>query len=198
MAKINTKVLRDAVYSGAENANIRKQARALAAQRVEEAKESMIEELNSHPITKEIESGPDSENDSNTLDGNGNLYSFIGFEAGSKPTEIIRDYLGKSTRLMTGYKYEKNDSGGVYYFTVSVPSSPELEELTPSPWDSKSWTRGIERGISGLGFYIYSKIKALASSRSGTATQSGNKVRSLGYRPVKYMSNIINNFKKKI
>ena len=47
---------------------------------VEEAKSNFIEQFEEHPITKEIQDGPEASNSSGTLNGQGNLFSFIGFE----------------------------------------------------------------------------------------------------------------------
>jgi len=55
--------------------------------------EQMVNEFENHPVTKEIESGPEATNITNTLGGAGNLFSYIGFEEGSNPIEVIKDIL---------------------------------------------------------------------------------------------------------
>ena len=58
----------------------------------------MIDEFENHPVTKEIEGGVDSENLSDTLRGKfknesgKNLFSFIGFLAGTYPIAQIRQF----------------------------------------------------------------------------------------------------------
>lgn len=198
MSKINLKVLHGAISQAVDSREIREKVRRQANERFEEAKASMLENFQNHPVTTEIEAGAGSENTSNTLGGYGNLYSFIGFEAGLDPTLQVREYLEKSTKLNQRVSFEKKDLGGVFHLQANIPSVEELESITPSPWDTKSWIRGIERGISGLGYYLYSKIRFFENSRSNTAIQSDYKLRNLGYKPVKYMSNIIDKFKTEI
>lgn len=178
---------------------IKEVARKVAEQKVELAKAEMIQEFETHPVTQEIKEGPNSEdNKSGTLGGYGNLYTFIGFEEGQQPTEVIKDYLEKKTELQRNVRYIRGGEEGSYQFKVSMPIIAEVEELTPSPWEGKSWVRGMERGISGLGYYIFSKIRELKNSRSGNAVQAGSKVRDLTFKPVKYLSTIISNFRNKI
>ena len=70
----------------------------------EKIKQEMIEEFNAHPITQEIELGVTAPNLSNTLSGVTNLFSFIGFDAGSRPIDPIRQLLEKSTfRISINY-----------------------------------------------------------------------------------------------
>jgi hypothetical protein len=52
----------------------------LAAKKVEDGKARLLQDLNNHPVTKEIESGETASNVSGTLGGKGNLFSFIGFQ----------------------------------------------------------------------------------------------------------------------
>ena len=52
-----------------------------------------------HPVTQEIESGPNGYNQSGTLGGYGNLFSYIGFEEGMSPTEPLRRVLKKILKI---------------------------------------------------------------------------------------------------
>ena len=72
---------------------IRDGARPELAALEDKARKYILELFNNHPITKEIDSGNQATNLSNTLGGVGNLFTYIGFEEGSKPTDIIRKYL---------------------------------------------------------------------------------------------------------
>ena len=62
----------------------------------EKIKREMILEFMNHPVTREILGGPNASNESGTLDGYGNLFSFIGFNEGEDPIEIILDLLNDS------------------------------------------------------------------------------------------------------
>jgi hypothetical protein len=65
------------------------------------------------------------------------------------------------------------------------------------PWESgKNWVQSIESGISGFNYYL---AKAAEASRSGSAIQIDGKVRArTSSAGIKYMSQILNNFRKRI
>lgn len=157
-------------------------------------KQEIINEFNNHPITREIEMGPTAPNISGTLGGVGNLYSFIGFEAGTNPIFPIRDLLQKSTYTI--------NTGGVNTMSKAIfgiPTAKMIFSMTPMPWATgRSWAKGIETGISGLGYYLYLK-KQSNRSRSTTAIQTQNSVRSaVRFRNTKYISDLINKFEKEL
>ena len=62
-------------------------------------KEIFIEHFNAHPVTQEIEGGPDANNISGTLIGYGNLFSFIGFSENESPIHPVRNILRTMTRI---------------------------------------------------------------------------------------------------
>ena len=46
-------------------------------------------------------------------------------------------------------------------FPVSGPTLNEIESVTPMPFEGgRSWTTGIEKGISGFSYYIFKKFIA--------------------------------------
>ena len=199
MAKINKLILRQEIFKTIRKSkDIEEKAFLTAESVVKEAKGEMIQEFENHLVTQEIKAGSESENISSTLGGYGNLYSFIGFEEGHDPTETVREYLEKSANLRRNSRFVRNQEGGAYLYQVNPPSMAEAEAVAPSPWEGKSWLRGVERGISGLGYYLYLKFKDLENSRSGKGLQVIPKVRDLAFKPVKYLSDIINNFNRKI
>jgi hypothetical protein len=64
------------------------------------------------------------------------------------------------------------------------------------PWaPGRSWAKGIETGISGLGFYLRVQRD---SSRSGLGVQTPKKIRKAGtkFRNTKYISEILKKYKK--
>lgn len=155
----------------------------------EKIKNEMLDEFNSHPVTREIEGGIDSSNISGTLSGITNLFSFIGFEAGDNPITPIRELLNKSSfRISSG-------NSGIARATFDIPSAKAIFSITPMPWATgRSWARGIERGISGLGYYL----KKIKGSRSGLGIQSQKQVeRGVRYKNVQYISALINKYEKK-
>jgi hypothetical protein len=156
-------------------------------------KAEMIRELMNHPITKEIQQGSASLNSSGTLSGYGNLFTFIGFESGSSPIDAIKREFDKTVirfRTLT-------DDGPIW--NIYLPAPEDIWDVTPMPWaEGRSWAKGIETGISGVGWYLYNQKKNYPQSRSGPAIQvkskSSSKVR---FKNVKYISDILNRYEKK-
>ena len=109
----------------------------------------MIVEFLNHPITLELKQGIGAKNISGTLGGATNLYSFIGFEGDSDPTEIVEDLLQQTSFQFLGAR------GKSINFSFYIPDSQEIFAVTPMPWaPGRSWAKGIESGISGLGYYL--------------------------------------------
>jgi hypothetical protein len=152
-------------------------------------KNEMLEEFNNHPVTREIEAGIDSPNISGTLNGRANLFSFIGFDAGSNPISPIRDLLDKSLfRIHSG-------NSATAIATFEIPTAKMIFSVTPLPWAAgRSWAKGIERGISGLGYYL----KKAKGSRSGFGIQVRKQVRKgVRFKNIPYISALINKYEKK-
>ena len=123
-----------------------------------------------------------------------NLYGFIGFVDGTNPIEEVRSYLQGTGHVSKTTRFQKRGArGGSYRFKVEVPDMNIIEGLTPMPWEGgRSWTRAIERGISGLSNYM---LNHSASSRSGQGIQSKNRMyQAAMYKPTKYLSAMINNY----
>tara|TARA_Y100000361_G_scaffold152173_1_gene171035 strand:+ start:2065 stop:2646 length:582 start_codon:yes stop_codon:yes gene_type:complete len=151
-------------------------------------KQQMMSEFNNHPITKELDEKTSA--DPSAFVGDGSLFGFIGFSAGDEPTLIVREMLNSSQIKFVRIKGELVD------FRVIYPTKEELFQATPLPWAAgRSWLRGIEVGLSGLGKYLNIESGA---SRSGGGIQANNNVRSGRFRNTKYISQILNNFIKKV
>jgi hypothetical protein len=157
------------------------------SQQFEKIKQDMLNEFDNHPVTREINDGISAFNISGTLDGITNLYSFIGFNEGDNPTKVIRDLLEKST-----YKIITNTNGISSIASFEIPTSQEIFAITPMPWATgRSWARGIETGISGIGYYL----KIEKNSRSGLGIQNKKQVRSnIRFKNIAYISALINKF----
>lgn len=195
MKNVNKNAIRDVALKALRA--FEKEAEAEAKKIFEKNKKEMIQEFNDHPITQEIKGGPQAPNSSNTLGGYGNLFSYIGFpmEDGD-PTKEVEQHLKKGTLLLKVPTVTQDKDKVIFNFKISVPDDDSIKGITPMPFEpGRSWVYAIERGISGLSYYIYKKF--LPSSRSGTGVQADNQIRSLTYKPVKYFSQILNNFKAK-
>jgi hypothetical protein len=156
----------------------------------DEIKNDILAQFNTHPVTLELEGGINSSNISGTLSGVTNLYSFIGFENGEKPTEPIREMLHKSS-----FAIKNISATGIITINFDIPSAESIFKVTPMPWaEGRSWAKGIETGISGLGYYL----KINKNSRSGLGIQSQKQVRSARFNNTKYISALINDFNVKI
>jgi hypothetical protein len=157
----------------------------------EKIKREMVLEFMNHPVTREILGGPNASNESGTLNGYGNLFSFIGFNEGDDPIEVILDLLNDSKI------HSSNTASSDIMFTISIPSKQAIFAATPLPWASgRSWSEAIERGLSGLGYYL--NRENLSNSKSGTGIQvKSNLRRGSKYKPVKYISSLLNDYTKK-
>lgn len=184
MSAIDKKIAKSRKYSD--------EADKLVNQKFREAKTQLMEEFNVHPVTQEIEGGPTAANSSGTLNGYGNLFSFIGFPKGANPVNSVRVFL--QTRIALRKKTVRKDSLTKEY-SVNIPTL-ESFSFASMPWESGSWVREVETGISGFNYYM---TKASAASRSGTAIQIDGKLRALNASTgVPYMTKILKRFARRI
>jgi len=198
MAKVYKARIQKKFIKAMGHKSLKDQAYKIVAKKVEEAAQKTLAEFNKHPVTLEIEAGPRAENLSGTLGGYGNLYSYIGFNSGSDPLERMRDFLEAHPRVFKSSRFVKKQNNVDFIFRVRVPTFEQLEALAPSPYEGRSWIRGMERGISGLGYYLHSRSGQLTESRSGFGLQTENRLRTMTFKPVKYMTSILARLKKEI
>jgi hypothetical protein len=189
-SKVDTKQLNKELSRSYQDA-IQKQARDFAQEILNENKNQYLNEIENHPVSQEINSGPDAENISYTLDGKENLFAFIGFNSEAKPIEDLKNLIKQNTFL--DKKSIFNTKTFQLKFDVFTPSIEEIKSATPLPFENgKSWVKGIEDGISGFGYYVYGLL--FSNSRSKRGIQSKNKVRNGTFKTVKYMSELYSNF----
>jgi len=161
---------------------------------IEKRQKDLDRKFEAHPITVELNAGPRAFNTSGTLGGYGNLFSFIGFPAGARPTEVISRIFKEKIK----FKVKRAGSKGRYIVTFFIPDIQEIYGLTPIPWlTGKSWVQGVETGLSNLGQYIYSAT-GLVSSTSGTGIQAKNKASGVSFSNTPYITKLIGNFKKRL
>lgn len=134
---------------------------------IDEKRKETERDFEKHPVTKEIDQGPNASPISGVTGGYGNLYSFIGFQSSDNPTGAIKNILSEKIRFFI----RSIDGRGVFKVTMIIPSMEQIFEASPMPWASgASWAEGIEKGIDNIGSYLYSS-NAGSSSRSGTGIQ---------------------------
>lgn len=193
-AKINFKQLKEEVAASYE-ANLKKEAVIFAQEILKENLDQYINEIQDHPVSKELDSGPDGENISNTLNGKENLFAFIGFDSQDEPVNELTNLIKQNTFLDKKSIFDKKTFQ--LKFNVFTPSLDEIKSQTPLPFErGRSWVKGVEDGISGFGYYVYGLV--FPGSRSGRGIQSKNKVRVAAYRPVKYMTELYTKFIKNL
>jgi hypothetical protein len=187
MPKNNISIIKKGVKAAAPRLFVQ-ELRTITARAFQSEKNKMIAEFLSHPITVEIQGGPSSGNFSGTLDGKGNLFSFIGFDAGSDPINPILEIL-----YSTDIRFVKITAVGIES-VITMPTADEIFAATPMPWaDGRSWAHGIESGISGLGWYIYKR----GLGRSGGGIQTPDQLTgSIRFKNTKYISDLINRYQK--
>jgi len=168
-----------------------KKSKQIIEKEFENIHQNFLKSFNSHPVTQEIEAGSSASNISRTLGGVGNLYTYIGFNSGSRPIKNLRTLLEK-------YNIRYNTLRDFMRVTIEVPTKDEVFSATPMPWATgRSWARGIERGISGLGQYFVTSA-SIPQSRSGRAIEVKGKIRSAKFANVSYMSALLNDYYKAI
>ena len=197
MPKFHTRRFEREIAKALSSKQMQNKAYTVAQEKLNNAQREMTEEFESHPITREIQGGANSPNLSGTLGGYGNLFTFIGFSSGANPVSDIRKYLQQASTVLKQPTIKRKQAFVDMTFRIKVPTLEGVESVSPSPWSGRSWAREVERGISGFGLYMHSD-DGLSKSRSGKGLQTENRLRAMAYRPVKYMSSILQKFYSKI
>jgi hypothetical protein len=190
-SRVSPKALQKIMQQAAKETAFVKEVKRMAEKEVGEIRNEFLKKFNSHPVTMEVEGGVSASNISRTLGGIGNLYTYIGFTAGSSPIRPLRLLLEK-------YEIRYHHIRQGMRITVELPTKEEVFQATPMPWASgRSWARGIERGISGLGRYLVSK-RDISKSRSGKAIEVKTPMRGGKFSNTSYISSLLNDYYKKI
>lgn len=161
---------------------------------IKDLQNKMVQEFESHPVTREIDAGPTASNSSGTLGGYGNLFAFIGFDSSDNPTEAIKKLLSREVKTTIR---RRNDQGA-FQIEIQMALPEEIYKSTPMPWLSgKSWAKGIEMGISGLGRFLYSS-EGFDNSRSDYGVQSTQRTSGVRFKNTAYISKLYANFNKSL
>ena len=84
--------------------------RGVIEPKLEKKQDNLVKKFRIHPITIEIDGGPRATNSSGTLGGYGNLFSFIGFDSGDNPTEVIKMIFGEKIK----FRVKRRNASGKY------------------------------------------------------------------------------------
>lgn len=187
---INKNILTNSMSEGRNGISVSRAIKEVWENKVRDAQMELVSSFQQDPVTVEIDAGVDASNISGTLNGKGNLFSFIGFDKGSNPTDEIKKLLKDKINIKV-----KTLSFGRFNISIDAPSKEEIYAVSPIPWNpGRSWVDGIEKGISGIGSYVYKDSEA---SRSGKGIQTNT---SLGGRFSNrtYMSTLLKEFERKV
>jgi hypothetical protein len=152
-------------------------------------KEDFIQAIINSEVSQEL---INHSNPSSILGTSGTLFGFLGLVEGQKPVEEIIRIVDD---VMT-FRLAKRLVRGGLKMTVTLPS---LEDFRKSEELKLQWEGGysvvdaIEKGVSGLQNYIFSRN--LASSRSGEGVQTQHQIRGASFSPRPWISPIIQDVK---
>jgi hypothetical protein len=197
MAKINYLKISEAIASSSIG---EKRVKTVAQRKFQDAHKALMNDFDNHEVTREIENGFDAENISGTLrtkSGEGNLFSFIGFNRGSRPVKPVRDVLQNDLTL-TYNKKNVSAKQMEFSFSIKIPKE-KIEQASPIPFEpGQSWVFGIEKGISDFSSTVLSYIRKNMNtppSVSGGGIQIKNQVSGNKFIKTKYLTEILNKFK---
>lgn len=206
MQLANVTIRGDIIGDILSNGNVQDEIEKYAKEQFESQKGKAMEEFDSHPVTKEL-TDPEGGNISMTLGGYGDLFGFIGFEAGFDPIDPVRAAL-KSKLKFKGSNlsiiYPRNSRGqfvsGQRTKELKINFEvPNLDDFNDSAefqgWNGgRNWVKGIERGISGA-----SNFADYPRGRSGRGVQLKGEIKKfsgppLGFKTRSYITKIVDNF----
>jgi hypothetical protein len=183
---INKAALKSSMTEGKNRATVSSLIREEWQKKISDAQNQMIQSYETDPVTVEIDGGVLASNSSSTLGGKGNLFSFIGFEEGADPTQPVKQLLKNKIKFSV-----KALTNGNFKIEIAAPTKEDLYNISPIPWNpGRSWLDGIEKGIAGLGSYVYKESPA---SRSGKGIQTKTSVGGR-FSNRSYMSTILKEF----
>ncbi len=167
-----------------------------ALKKSERIKKQALDELNKHIVTQEIEKGPSAKG-SSLLGGVGSFFAFLGFNSNSQPVVILRDALTDFIKVKKGKGVVKKVQKTSFKieFPIDIPTIEEIYNVTPLSWTTKSWVKGVEKGITN---YTNTVFKDSDGSRSGGAFQSKQKIGFARFSPTPYITPILNKLKKEL
>jgi len=196
--KINYESIRKKVRDAAQLKG-RPIARKKAYNLFYRAKAKMLRRFDEDLITLEIAAGPSYgvANISGTLDGYGNLFSFLGFERSDKPIEAMRSLLDAATR----WEGEPVFDGKSWLYRIFQPTREELANTTKLEWTSTPWIDFIEHGAPNINYYLnLKKADKSGLSRSKYGFQVAEEVNEdLDFKSRDYITDrILKNFRETI
>ena len=201
----------DIIFEMLSNGEIQDEIEKAVIKQFNIEKGNTLAEFDDHDVTQEL-AEPEKGNISNTLGGYGDLFGFIGFEAGYDPISPVKLALEskikfKSTNL--SILYPRNVKGqfarGKQTKMISVSYRvPDLNDFSKSAkfqgWNgNRNWVKGIERGISGVSYYAdypRGRSERGLQLRGPIKNSSSETDRPSTFTTRPYITEIVENFKK--
>jgi hypothetical protein len=198
--KIRSKFLYRELTTNENKEAARQLMEEIGEQEISKSLVKFKEEFEAHPFTQELEEGKDAENTSGSLNGYGNMFSFLGFYASRKnPIEKLRGAIFKSLKVRA-----KRVLYGRYEIQTNIPTIDELKnnDAHNLTWTNRSWIDAVEQGVSGFGaFFHHEKFSKAKKSRSKRALQIKNlkgPIRDGKFKNASYLTKMYRNFIKNI
>lgn len=199
MAKTNrldlNRILQNYDFKGSKS--LQNAAYRAAIKKAKETKKEVLKEFDKHEVTQEIKQGPKGRS-SALLGGFGNFFGFLGFEKGSQPISILRDVLDSSFTVnrQRGRLKKVAKTTFTVEFDVDIPTDQQIYALTPLPWTTKSWVKGVEKGITNYSQTVFQERKGRGTlfdshSRSGVAIQVKRQVNFIKFSSTPYITSIL-------
>lgn len=172
-------------------------------------KEQFIDEFNAHPVTQELEAGPEALSSVLSIAATGgNLFSLLGFFKEQRPVTALRSYLTKSVKVGETRRGKLQGDRIVFETPVTVPTQEDVDaamaanDQTVLEWTDRPFTSLIARGITGLPSYLFNLTKnnkeSFAASRSGPAVETTQPVRTGSTGPIRYIGDVLGYLKRLI
>jgi hypothetical protein len=191
---LNLKKLRKRV---SDSKSVRRRIGKIFEKQLVDRQRKLVADFDNHPVTQEIQAGRDGSNISKTLNGYGNLYTFLGFSHAEDPTSIIRNYLAAKVPYRSTSS-RNTAQGFAINFKANLPGIRDIEALSALSHLGRSWVTGVERGkVDGFQYYLNSRRHSSAS-RSGKGIQIDKRLRNTNVKPIKYVNHLLERFRKSL
>lgn len=153
----------------------------------EDRKKEILNDIKDHIVSRELRSHV---TPSSLLPAGvkSSFYGFVGLPAGSKPVDIILDITNKKMKYTVKKKLFKR--GMTIDIIFPDIKDYRIPELTLAWLGGYGLVDGVEKGISGLSYFISTNEKNRGNSRSREGLQAVNKVRTAEYTGRPYLTSI--------
>lgn len=156
----------------------------------EQAKRALLQEVENHPVSKELRAKT---NPSSFLSAKkGSLFGFLGFNSNDDPVGDLIDFLD----INVNYRFSDGTvAGSVVAMNISIPARREFKNNLPLSWTSGlSWVDAIEDGVSGLPFFLSKNDEG----RSDEGVQAKGIVSGAEFTGTPFISELLARFRVRV